>query len=62
MFYHLFCPLFVKFWFKSCEIGGEEKYKPACLVITFNSRLHDMASIERYGQSNIAFIRDVAYA
>ena len=34
-----------------------------CLVIMFNSRRHDMTSIERYvGQSPIAFIYDVAYA
>ena len=33
-----------------------------CLVITFNSHLHDMMSIERYiGQSIISFICDVAY-
>ena len=33
------------------------------MVITLNSRRHDMTSIERYvGQSNISFIRDVAYA
>ena len=41
----------------------KKSYKSPCFVITFNSRLHDMTSIERYfGQSTIAFIRDVAYA
>ena len=38
-------------------------YNPACLVIRFNSRHHDITSIERYvGQSTIAFIYEVAYA
>ena len=44
------------------QISGEESYNPTCLVITFNSRHHDMMSIERYiGQSTSALIY-VAYA
>ena len=33
------------------------------LVITFNSRLHNVTSVKRYvGQSAVSFVRDVAYA
>ena len=40
----------------------KKSFKQACLVIMFNSRLHDMTSVERYvGQSTISFIHDVAY-
>ena len=41
-FLHRFCCLFVMFWCKSCRVSGEESYKPTCLVITFNSHLHDV--------------------
>ena len=33
-----------------------------CLVIAFNSHLHDMTSVEHYvDQSTISFIRDIIY-
>ena len=53
LFLHRFCSIFVKFWWKSCKISGEQKsYKPTCLVTMFNSPRHDMTSTERYvGQS-----------
>ena len=63
LFLHRFCSLFVEFWFKSWKWAAKKSYNPTCLVITFNSRHYDVTSIERYiGQSNIAFIYDVAYA
>ena len=40
----------------------KKSYNPACLVITFNSRHHDMTSTDRYiSESTIAFIYDVAW-
>ena len=63
LFLQRFCSLFVKFRFKYCKSAAKKSYNPTCLVITFNSRHHDMMSIERYvGKSTIAFIYDVAYA
>ena len=39
----------------------KKSYEPLCLVITLNSRLYDVTSIERYvDQSTLLFIGDVA--
>ena len=42
---------------------AKKSNKPACLVITFNSRLHDMKSIENFvGQFTISLIRNLVFA
>ena len=48
---------------KSCNQAAKKSYNPTYLDFMFNSRHHDMTSIERYfGRSTIAYIYDVAYA
>ena len=54
-FFVVFCSLFMEFWSKSCKISGGKSFKPTCFIIAFNSRLHDVTSIERYvGQPTVS--------
>ena len=59
LFLHRFCSIFVKCWWKSCKISGEEKL----YADVFGHYVQQpSSSIDCYvGQSPIAFIRDVAY-
>ena len=46
--------------YKLVKLSANKTYKQLCLVIIFNSCLHDMTSIKHYiSQSTISFIRDV---
>ena len=48
---HHFCSSFLKFCCKKkSKILANKSYKPKRSVITFNSILHDMTSIERYSR------------
>ena len=63
LFFNRFCSTFVKFWWKSCKISGEEKLYADVFGHYVQQPSSWHALIERYvGQSSIAFIRDVAYA
>ena len=59
----MFCHYLWSFDLNLVKEAAKKSYKPKCFDITFNSRRHDMMSLERYvGQSIVSFIRNVVYA
>ena len=62
-FYIVFVHYLWSFDVNLVNYAAKNSYKPTCLVITFNSRLHEMTLVEHYvGQSTNSLILYVAYA
>ena len=49
IYFYCFCSLF--FIVKLVKYEAKKTYKPTCLVLKFNSCLHDMTSINHYNDS-----------